>query len=266
MLAATRRQFLDEYSAVRAAEGRGADDAAWYFELPYRDLSGRLSGQWRIRARSWRCLEQRVLPEFARKIGPALRILDLGAGTCWMSWRLANLGHSPIALDILTDPRDGLRASRHYTARTPFPVLEAEFDNIPLAAASADLAIFNASFHYSADYQRTLTEVRRVLRPEGAVVIMDTPVYKLPQHGRRMVEERKRLYQNRFGFPSDAQQSLEFLDEATLDSLGRQFGLRWSIYKPWYGWRWYGRPLKAWVQHSRPPSRFWVLVGEANRA
>jgi ubiquinone/menaquinone biosynthesis C-methylase UbiE len=265
MLAATRRQFLDEYSAVRRAEGRGADDAAWYFQLPYRDLSGSLSDQWRIRARSWRCLEQRVLPDLMRKIAPALRILDLGAGNCWMSWRLANLGHSPIAMDIFTDPKDGLRASRHYTARTPFPVVEAEFDNIPLPAASADLAIFNASFHYSADYRRTLTEVRRVLQPAGAVVIMDTPVYKLPQHGVRMVAERKRRYRERFGFPSDTQRSVEYLDETMLEQLARDFSLRWTIYKPWYGWRWHARPLKAWLQRKRPPSRFRILVGEAGR-
>ncbi len=161
MLAATRRQFLNEYSAVRAAEGRGADDAAWYFELPYRDLSGGLSSQWQIRAQSWRCLERRVLPALARKLGPALRILDLGAGNCWMSWRLANLGHSPIAIDIFNDARDGLRASRHYTARNPFPVVEAEFDNMPVAAGSADVAIFNASFHYSSDYDARWRKSRR---------------------------------------------------------------------------------------------------------
>lgn len=263
MLAAIRRQFLEEYSTVRSAEGRGADDAAWYFGLPYRDLSGGLSSQWDIRAQSWRCLQKRVLPEFARKLGPSLRILDLGAGNCWMSWRLAGLGHSPIALDIFTDPRDGLRASRHYTARTAFPVIEAEFDNMPMASNSADLAVFNASFHYSSDYERTLREVRRVLRPQGAVVIMDTPVYKLPQHGLRMVAERKRLYRERFGFPSDTQQSIEYLDETMLDRLARQFDLRWTIHKPWYGWRWHVRPWRARLQGKRPPSRFWVIVGEA---
>ena len=262
MLAADRRRFLDEYSTVRGAEGRGATDAAWYFELPYRDLSGKLASQWEIRAQSWRCFEQRALPELTRTIQPALRVLDLGAGNCWMSWRLANLGHSPIAMDIFTDKRDGLGAAHHYTARTPFAVVEAEFDNIPLPGNSIDLAIFNASFHYSADYGRTLTEVLRVVQPEGAVVVMDTPVYRTQEHGRRMVEERKQRYRERFGFPSVAQQSTEYLDETTIQRLGERFGLRWTIYRPWYGLRWHSRPVKAWLRHKRPPSRFWILVGE----
>ena len=266
MLAATRRQFLHEYSTVRSTEGRGADDAAWYFELPYRDLSGRLSAQWAIRAQSWRCLERRVLPRLAGKAGRKLRILDLGAGNCWMSWRLATLGHSPVALDIFADPRDGLGASRHYTALTRFPVIEAEFDNIPLPDAGADVAIFNASFHYSANYERTLAEVLRVLAPGGAVVIMDTPVYRLHEHGQRMVAERKRQYSQRFGFPSESQQSIEFLDEPALAHLAARFHLRWKIYKPWYGWRWHSRPLAAWLKNKRPPSRFWLLVGEKYEA
>jgi len=262
MLAEARRQFLNEYATVRNAEGRGAEDAAWYFELPYRDLSGRLSSQWRIRAQSWRCLERRVIPALARKAGRSLRILDLGAGNGWMSWRLANMGHHPIAMDIFTDSRDGLRAARHYTAQTAFPVIEAEFDNIPVDTGSAEVAVFNASFHYSADYERTLTEVMRVLRCDGAVVIVDTPVYRLPEHGRRMVEERKRLYEQRFGFASDAHRGIEYLDKVTLAALGRRCGLRWNAYTPWYGWRWHTRPLKAWLQGKRPPSRFQVFVGE----
>jgi SAM-dependent methyltransferase len=258
MLTRTRRRFLEEYSAVRAAEGRGADDAAWYLELPYRDLSGNFSGQWQIRARSWRYLERRILPAFGRE----LRILDLGAGNCWMSWRLANLGHSPIAVDVFTDTRDGLRASHHYRERTPFAAIEAEFDTLPLASASADLAVFNASFHYSSDYERTLREVLRVLRPGGAVVIMDTPVYRSPQQGRQMVEERKRRYAERFGFPSDTQESIEFLDGPTLTRLAQCFHLTWTTHKPWFGWRWHFRPLHAWLRGKRRPSQFWILVGE----
>ena len=262
MIAAARHRFLAEYAAVRHAEGRGAENGNWYFELPYRDLSGRLSHQWRMRARSWQCLERRVLPAIVRRVGGHLRILDLGAGNCWMSWRLAQLGHSPVALDIFTDSRDGLRAAHHYTARIPFPVIEAEFDSIPLGDGCADLAIFNASFHYSSDYRRTLAEVLRVLRPAGSVIVIDSPVYRRPEHGLLMVDERRRQYAQRFGFPSDAHNGIEYLDRVALADLALRFGLRWTSHTPWYGWRWHIRPAVAWLRGKRPPSRFQLLVGE----
>ena len=266
MLAAARRQFLSEYGAVRASEGRGSDEAAWYRELPFCTSVGALASQWKIRARSWDYLYRHILPGFVRNIGTPLRILDLGAGNCWMSWRLAELGHGPVAVDIFQDARDGLLASRHYTTLTPFSVVEAEFDNLPLADRSFDLAIFNASFHYSADYVRTLAETFRVLQPSGAAIIMDTPVYGTPEQGSRMVEERKQRYRERFGFPSDAQQSAEFLDRTTLAGLARQLKIRWAIHRPWYGWKWHSRPISAWLRGKRQPSRFWILVGERDRA
>lgn len=257
-----RRRFLAEYGTVRASEGRGSEYASWYHALPWNDLSGRLASQWAMRARSWNFFERRILPRFEQRTARPLRILDLGAGNCWMSWRLARHGHCPIAVDIFNDDRDGLRASRHYRAETPFPVIEAEFDRIPVASQSADLAIFNASFHYSSDYRRTLNEVLAVLRPDGAVVIMDSPVYRLPEHGRLMVAERRERFRQRYGFASDAQGSIEYLDEVTLGELAADLRLRWTIHKPWYGLSWSLRPLRARLQRKRPPSRFWILVGE----
>ena len=117
-----------------------------------------------------------------------LDVLDLGAGNCWLSHRLSLRGHRPVAVDIFGDERDGLRAARHYPNR--FPAIEADFDHLPLPAETFDLAIFNASFHYSTDYVRTLSEVRRCLRPSGSFVILDTPIYRLREHGARMVEEK----------------------------------------------------------------------------
>ena len=162
MLAATRQRFLDDYIKIRHAEGRGSQDAAYYLALPYRDITGRLQDQWTIRAKSYRYLESRVLPPIEKQCGRPLRIADLGAGNCWLSYRLALRGHRPIAIDILGDPLDGLAAGRHYQERTPFPRVNAEFDDLPLAAGSLDLAIYNASIHYSTDYRRTLAEIRRV--------------------------------------------------------------------------------------------------------
>ena len=255
-----RLRFLEEYRQIRYAEGRGSDDPAYYRALPYRDLSERNPAMWAMRARTYRYFERHVLAPLERAAGNmALDIVDLGAGNCWMSYRLSQRRHRVSAVDIFTDPRDGLGAARHYPM--PIPAVAATFDRLPFPAASFDLVIFNSSLHYSTDYAVTLLEARRCLRPGGAVVVLDSPVYRRPEHGQRMVEERHADFQKRYGFRSDAIPSIEFLDEPALRRMARTLSLRWQIRRPWYGWRWHLRPLQAWARRRRPPSRFWILVG-----
>jgi ubiquinone/menaquinone biosynthesis C-methylase UbiE len=258
-----RRQFLEDYRTIRHAESRGSDDAAYYLALPYRDLSARNARQWRIRAKSYRYFERKILAGIERAAGRSLDILDLGAGNAWMSYRLALRNHRPIALDIFNDPKDGLRAARVYPRR--FPVLEAEFDQLPLPQASADIAVYNSSIHYSVNYCRTLAEARRVLRPGGSVVILDSPVYRKREHGEQMVAERHSKFERRYGFRSDSLPSIEYFDEAMLVELSRELNMTWTIHRPWYGWQWHLRPLKARLGGRRPPSRFWILVGRFGR-
>ena len=251
MLAGARRQFLDDYARIRSAEGRGSEESAYYRALPFTDVTGNNSAQWRIRARTFQYFADRVLPRQSSKV------LDLGAGNCWLSYRLATLGHRPAAVDVFSDPRDGLRAARHYPVS--FPLVEGDFDRLPFANSSFDLVVFNASLHYSADYARTLAEARRCLRPEGRVVILDSPVYKLPEHGEMMRAERQAFFEREHGFRSEALRSIEFLDEPMLDTLARELQLQWRIHRPWYGFGWMLRPWKARLQGRRPPSRFWIL-------
>jgi hypothetical protein len=139
MLATARQRFLDDYIKIRHAEGRGSLDSAYYLALPYRDLTGRLRDQWTIRATSFRYLERCVLPPLEKQFGRPLHIADLGAGNCWLSYRLALRGHLPIAIDMQGDPLDGLGAGLHYQPHAAFPRVSAEFDDLPLAAGSLDV-------------------------------------------------------------------------------------------------------------------------------
>lgn len=252
MSATMRARFLDDYRRIRHAEGRGSDDSAYYRALPYADLSGRNAGQWRIRARTFDYFVSRVLPS------TPCDILDLGAGNAWLSNRLAKLGHRPVAVDIFRDSRDGLGAARHYESR--FPLIEAEFDRLPLPDAAFDCAVFNASVHYSSDYTRTLLEAKRCLRVGGLLVILDSPVYARREHGERMREERHALFERQYGFRSDALPSIEFFDLEMLARLSRTLEVRWEIHRPWYGWRWHMRPWIARLRGRRPPSNFWILA------
>jgi SAM-dependent methyltransferase len=241
--------FLCDYMQIRRAEGRGSQDAAYYRALPFHD------GPWRIRAATYKYTESRLLPE------RALDILDLGAGNGWLSNRLAQKGHRPVAVDIFTDGLDGLGAARHYGMS--FPLVEAEFDRLPFVDGQFDWAVFNCSLHYSTDYRRTLAEALRCLRPGGQIVVLDSPVYKRREHGENMREERHRQFEKMYGFRSDSVPSIEFLWEELLTELARDLRLTWQIHRPWYGWAWHVRPWKARIQRRRPPSRFWILAGSA---
>src|SRR5690606_31798045 len=84
--------FIDEYERIRAAEGRGGDDGDYYLELPYRDATGRDPRHWRLRARSHDYVLRQLLPRIEPG-SPGARVLDLGAGNCWMSYRLALAGY-----------------------------------------------------------------------------------------------------------------------------------------------------------------------------
>jgi SAM-dependent methyltransferase len=251
MTTSERRLFVEQYGRIRTAEGRGSSDETYYRSLPFAPPEHPLASQWTIRAATYRYFVDRILPREPR------RILDLGAGNGWLSNRLTERGHSTLAIDIFRDSRDGLDAARHY-AHT-FPTIEAEFDHLPFAPAQFDLAIFNASLHYSADYTRTLGEARRCLKPHGRIVILDSPVYRIPAHGEMMRDERQRLFENQYGFRSEALRSIEFLDEPTLAQLARDLRLKWTIHRPWYGLAWHARPVFAALKRRRPPSRFWIL-------
>ena len=262
------RQFVREYQSVRAQERRGSSRPGFYLALPYQDLTGRNSWQWKIRGRSFCYLENKVLPQIEREHPQGLDVLDLGAGNCWMSYRLALRRHRPVAVDLLLNEEDGLGAAEHYFLHLPkpFPRFQAEMDRLPFGARQFDVAIFNASFHYSEDYQRTVKESLRCLRRPGHLLIVDTPFYNHDESGRQMVEERHTEFERKFGFRSDSIPSREYLTGETLQELARDCPLTWNILKPWYGLGWTLRPLKACLLARRESSKFfilWATVGDS---
>jgi len=260
-------RFIADYEFIRSAEGRGSASAEYYLALPYKDLSDNNTEQWKIRACTFRFIERNIISSLAASRNRPLRILDLGAGNGWMSYRLALMGHSPIAVDLLTNNHDGLGAAVHFCQQVQplFPRVQAELDHLPFPSSTFDLAIFNASFHYSEDYDRTLAEAFRCTRSGGIVVIADTPWYANEAIGKKMVEEKHSHFTAKYGFASNSIPNCEYITPNRLSQLQRNLGVKWKTYKPFYGFQWLLRPLRAKLHNRRPPSQFRIYTAQVER-
>jgi len=261
------RRFIEEYQIVRSAEGRGSPSSDYYLALPYRDLSGRNELQWAIRLRTFQYIEDRLLPALEAGRPSGLKVLDLGSGNGWLSYRLALRGHQPVAVDLSTNDQDGLAASDHFRRRLPqlFPRFQAEMDRLPFADRQFDLAIFNASLHYSENYELTLREAIRCLRSRATVIVADSAWYSREASGEQMLAERRQAFVSQYGFPSDGMKSLEYFTNERLRNLEKRLGLRWQMHSPFYGLRWAMRPLIAKLRRKREPSRFRIYVAEITK-
>jgi len=199
-----------------------------------------------------------VVAPLEQQAGRKLRILDLGSGNGWLSNRLARSGHAMAAVDLADNNFDGLGCYRFYDQA--FTPVQAEFDRLPFVDGSADLAIFNASLHYSLDYSVTLGEAQRVLCPQGLLVVVDSPVYADPSSGDMMVAERQAEFQRKYGFPSNALPSENFLTYRRLGELAAGLGMELRLIDPEFSLAWRLRPLKARLLGRREPAKFHVIV------
>jgi len=253
-------RFIEDYEGIRADEGRGSDGDDYYLGLPYNDASGRNRKQWEIRARSFKYLMKDVLAP----AGSGYKVLDLGAGNCWMSFRLALAGYRPVAVDLLINRQDGLAAGAHYDGHLPqsIPRFQAEMTRLPFRNGQFDAIVFNASFHYSEDYEATLREALRCLKEDGRVIISDTPWYSREESGQEMIAERHAAFIQRYGTASDSVASLEYLTDERLRTLAAQLSIQWTAHSPNYGFKWTMRPIVAKLRRRREPSRFRIYVAK----
>jgi SAM-dependent methyltransferase len=174
-------------------------------------------------------------------------VADLGAGTGWLSFRLAQAGYRVLAVDASLDDAFGLGAAAPYLATSGERLLLAQgnLEHPPLYRARWSLVVYNASLHYAHDLQATLARAVSALLPRGRIIVLDTPIARRPVPGTGRGDRhlgRREL-------------------EETLAGAG--LSVRWL--RMYRGPRWWAFRLKAWLRRSAPFS-FPIVVGERERA
>lgn len=112
--------------------------------------------------------------------GPGARVLDVGCGPGHLLERLADRGLAVAGIDL--DPAMVERAKARLGPHAE--VTAADVAALPFASGSFDVAVSTLSLHHWADTEIGLTEVARVLRPEGRILIYDFGGAPAPLHER----------------------------------------------------------------------------------
>jgi len=255
--------FLDAYRRIRRIEGWGGA-VDYYRGLPFAS-EGRHRGVWKIRARSYRGALRAIARRFpeVKKADEwdklSLRILEVGAGNGWFSWRMAQAGHYVLATDVSLDEEDGLGAVSRY-ARPGVALGDrltralAEMEDLPLEDAQFDLVVANGSLHYASRIEDAVSEAHRVLRPGGLLLVLDSPVYDEPEPGQDMVRRRQE-HHLALGI-SDSTSSAGFLVEGEFIALLARAGFRVAIEHPFEGVSRRLRRAYCRLRSFAPPARF----------
>jgi SAM-dependent methyltransferase len=211
--------FAEQYRLVREREGYRLALPDFYRRLPSVAADDPHAAEWRIRRESVAHFERDVLEG-----RDELRVLDLGAGNGWLSNRLASRGHHSVALDVLDDLADGLGAARHFT--TEFVAVQADFEALPFAPGQFDVVVFNGSLHYARDAASALDRGRKMLVPDGRLVVMDSPLFHRHRDGRAMLDDKYGRFRSEYKLRAIVQSGAGYLTFAGLDAVAERWRAR----------------------------------------
>jgi SAM-dependent methyltransferase len=115
----------------------------------------------------------RALVEAARLTGGE-RVLDAGTGAGHTALAVAPRAASVVGIDVTAEMLEAARDLARRRAITNVSFQEADASCLPFPDASFDLVTNRQSAHHYADLEAAVRETRRVLRPGGTFVLVDS--------------------------------------------------------------------------------------------
>ncbi|MCU0612064.1 MAG: methyltransferase domain-containing protein [Candidatus Eisenbacteria bacterium] len=111
---------------------------------------------------------------------PGQWLIELGAGSGWLTARWAALGLHCVAVDISADLKLDLSPLVMSREGVFFDRLMADMTNLPIRTGAMDWVFVSASLHHAASLSDSLREAARVLAPEGTLVVIDQAAEETP--------------------------------------------------------------------------------------
>jgi len=140
------------------------------------------------------------------------RILALGDGFGYASYRFAQRGSSVVALDISSY----LLAADLYIKDVYFDRVFSDMHETPFKTDSFDIVFCSAVLHHSKELKKVFSEIRRILKPDGRLFVIN-------ESSRGIFEKADELFDglNKRGYSDTAYTIPEWLKAATSSGFKR---------------------------------------------
>lgn len=186
-------QVASDDFALRHVLAKRKDYARAYFD----ELAGRFGKDY-VPGRSWKALAEALIKVLNYPV-----VADLGAGEGTLSQLLARRADKVIAVDLSPKMVKFSQALAKSNGISNLEFRIGDIEDPPIDSSSVDLAILSQALHHAENPQRAITSAYRILRPGGAIIVLDL----LAHH----FSEARELYADRWlGFSeSELHQMLE---------------------------------------------------------
>ena len=173
----------------------------------------------------------RFASQIVAHLAPSLQsptVVDLGSGAGLLSLEILRL--RPDVRVVNVDPSaEMLECAGEKARSSKAPCCEMKLgaaENIPLEDVTADLVISQSSFHEWQDTAKGISEVHRVLKPGGCVVIKDYNLGWLSGWKRKILGSLHHLHMFRYG-PGEV---AELLRSAGFTAIGTRGGSQYIVW------------------------------------
>lgn len=175
ILTEINNEFESIYLKVRDKEKRIYPDDE-LINLPFASKKNIHKKEWNLRAKSYSRSK-----EYLRQKKDNLNILDLGCGNGWFSGQLSkSLNHYFYCVDVnLTELTQGRRVFNSNQIK----FIYADLFTAYIPKTFFDVVIINAVVQYFPDFKKLFNHILTLLKTNGEIHIIDSPVYKSAEGG-----------------------------------------------------------------------------------
>ena len=176
-------EFQADLAGLEALRERRRQEGRAYF-----DRVAATFGDEPLPGRTWEGLARALL-----QLAPAKRYADLGVGDGLLTMMIAEIAEQVTAVDLSNAMLAQLRDRTKAKGLSNVTTVEADVADLPLPDASHDVVLLSQALHYVDNPARALSEARRILVPNGTLLVID-----LLAHSEDWVRER--LQHRHLGF------------------------------------------------------------------